>query len=143
MSRRTGCLPCGKAGRILKQTDNNDLPIYIYGRQVGLFDGEAAYVAIPWPMSLWKRCREVRVPYEQIRRISMMQSNSDLSIYLTTDSGGGKQTGYTINLGIDLPRAVVMFEHAVSLVRQKNRDAQVYLPPALVKKLEGRTCCTK
>lgn len=112
--------------------NSNDILIKAYGKKLGLFKKDRVYIEIPFPISIF--CgSEVELEYSRVKRMSLMQTSSDLSIFMAYDKENGKTTGQSIGLGNDLKSAIVYFENAVERVKSVNQDVEVHMAPGITK----------
>lgn len=115
----------------------NDLLIKAYGKKLGLFKSDRVYIEIPFPISIF--CgSEVELEYSEVIRMSLMQTSSDLSIFLAYNKPDGKTTGQSIGLGNDLKTAIAYFESAVEIVKASNPAVEINMAPGVTKAITNR-----
>lgn len=112
--------------------DTPNLEIKLFGRVIGRFLANELYVPIPWFRRPFCHAKEDRIPYEEVKRISLMRNNSEFSIYVAVKDKtlvASRRSGISIPLGLGLSDALARFQQSVALVKAKNPDAEVHLPP--------------
>lgn len=117
---------------------SDDLIIKAYGKIIGVFKRDRVLITIPFPISVFYSARKVELEYSKIIRMNLLQTNSDLSIYMAYNKPDGKTRGYSVGLGNELKTALAYFQSAVEIVKKANSKVEIHIAQGITKAIANQ-----